>query len=124
MNHGGYGCIFRIFISLQLLTVAFSSSKEFVDDGSGFRQRTSSSSSSSNSSSGGDGSSGKWPKIEWFYIPAGLGFALIGFIQLKHILRREQKQRNFGSIKTDDEDTTIRHSPTGFVLSKWQVCFI
>lgn len=73
-------------------------------------------------------SRGAWPKIEWFYIPAGLGFALIGFLQLKHILKREQKHRNRSSntittaLSTDEENLEVDNR-AGFVFTKWQVCY-
>jgi len=48
-----------------------------------------------------------WFGMEWFYIPAGVGFGLICFIQFRHILRREQK--------------TLEGTNSRFALTQWQI---
>uniref|UniRef100_T2M4B0 phosphatidylserine decarboxylase n=1 Tax=Hydra vulgaris TaxID=6087 RepID=T2M4B0_HYDVU len=52
-------------------------------------------------------------RIEWFYIPAGVGFGLLCFIQLKHMWRR---QRNAPFDEANDEPLK-----NGFIFKSWQV---
>lgn len=61
--------------------------------------------------------SDSWSKIEWFYIPAGLGFALIGFLQLKHIWKREQKKHD----KVSDVNNNSSVEERRFIFKAWQV---
>lgn len=112
----GWGCfdVLLHLISLcSLLTLAFTNYKQSTIWGRGARHSSSTSSSVSR----------EWPKIEWFYIPAGLGFALIGFLQFKHILKREQKQRGLTNSNNNgiDEENIQQNNNRAFVFSKWQV---
>lgn len=52
-----------------------------------------------------------FPRIEWFYIPAGVGFGLLCLIQLKHIWKREQRKIAY----PDGVENP------GFVFQQWQV---
>ena len=44
-------------------------------------------------------------RIKWFWMPAGVGFALISFIQLRHI--RERERRRYSSVETDASEKAI-----------------
>ena len=49
-------------------------------------------------------------RIKWFWMPAGVGFALISFIQLRHI--RERERRSYAPVETEASEKAI---------SPWQV---
>lgn len=53
-------------------------------------------------------------KIEWFYIPAGVGFGVIALIQIRHIWRRKQQQNIVVEIPYEDK-------AAAFVFKQWQV---
>lgn len=57
--------------------------------------------------------SNRW-KIEWFYIPAGLGFGVIALVQIRHIWKRE-------SHSGVSNETLYVDEPNAFVFKPWQV---
>lgn len=50
-----------------------------------------------------------WPRIEWFYIPASVGFGVLFLIQLKHMWKGVKSKTIYNDVKQ------------GFVFSQWQV---
>jgi len=62
-----------------------------------------------------------WPRVEWYYIPASVGFGVICFIQLKHMWKRKGH-----STPLVDDDSNLDVSPSlsfapRYVLAQWQV---
>lgn len=51
----------------------------------------------------------RWPRLDWFYIPASVGFGVVAFIQLKHMWKRNK-------VEYSDVDGN-----SSLVLNQWQV---
>lgn len=65
-------------------------------------------------------------RIKWFWMPAGVGFALISFLQLRHILEREKRKhdRSHGKVPPDKairpwQVTLFKLVPTRVLSRYW-----
>eukprot|EP00112_Aurelia_sp_Birch-Aquarium-sp1_P024560 Seg782.21 transcript_id=Seg782.21/GoldUCD/mRNA.D3Y31 product="Phosphatidylserine decarboxylase proenzyme mitochondrial" protein_id=Seg782.21/GoldUCD/D3Y31 len=101
--------------SRRIISILALSTKRSCFRPSGYRQYSTGNLKSS-------GFTAYWKSLKWFSIPASVGFAYIGYLQFRHIQKREKRNLGHGepqSLLLDNWQVEILKMLPTRVLSRW-----